>query len=103
MDIYEIVGKILGAMAVTLLMWLAPKISGWLEANTTDKEEAAIRAAVKSFCRAAEQLLKEDDPTGKKRNTYVLENLEKLGIAITESVIAVIESEVYDINLEAKR
>ena len=103
MDIYEIIGKILGAMAVTLLMWLAPKISGWLEANTTDKEEAAIRAAVKSFCRAAEQLMKEDDPTGAKRNAYVIAQLEALGVAITESVLAMIEGEVFDINQEGKR
>lgn len=103
MDICEIVGKILGAMAVTLLMWLAPKVSQWLETNTTAKEEAAIRALVRSLCRAAEQLLKEDDPTGAKRNAYVIEQLESLGVAITESVLAMIEGEVFDINQEGKR
>lgn len=103
MDIYEIIGKILGAIFVALLAWLAPKVEEWLQTNTTAKEEEAIRAAVKSFCRAAEQLLREDDPTGSKRNAYVREHLEQLGIAVTESVIAMIEGEVFDINREAAK
>lgn len=103
MDIYEIIGKILGAIFVALLAWLAPKVEEWLKTNTTAREEESIRAVVRSFCRAAEQLLKEDDPTGSKRNAYVVEHLEQLGIAVTESVIAMIEGEVFDINKGAAK
>ena len=103
MDIYEIIGKLLGAILVALLAWLAPKVEDWLETNTTAREEEAIRAVVKNLCRAAEHLLKEDDPTGSIRNKYVLDHLEELGIAITDSVVAMIEGEVYNINLEARR
>ena len=100
MDIYEIVGKLLGAILVALLAWLAPKVEVWLGTNTTAREEEAIRAVVKNLCRAAEQLLKEDDPTGDKRNEYVREHLELMGIEITEMVVAMIEGEVFNINRE---
>lgn len=98
MDIYEIIGKILAAVVVALLAYLSPKIEAWLKANTDSAEEESIRRLVRSFCRAAEQLLKEDDPTGEKRHKYVLEQLEALGVEITELVLGMIEGEVFNIN-----
>ena len=102
-QIYEIIGSLLGAMVVGLLAYLVPKARAWLEANTDKATQEHILAVVRSACRAAEQLLKAEDPTGEKRKQYVIEQLRLLGVEITEAVLSMIEGEVWGINTETKK
>ena len=43
------------------------------------------------------------DPTGEKRNQYVKQQLQEMGIEITSAVINMIESAVWEINTETKK
>lgn len=103
MSIYEIIGKLLAAFVVGLFTCLVPKLRTWLETRTEKDFTDRIMQIVTSFSRAAEQLFKEQDPDGTKRNQYVREQLESLGIEITESVINMIESAVWEINTETRK
>lgn len=98
--IIEIVGKLLGFIVVAVIAYLAPQISEWLTSKIGESNTNELKAYVRSFVRAADQLLKEEDPTGEKRNEYVLEHLRLVGIEITEAVISMIEGEVFDVNKE---
>lgn len=100
--IIEIIGKLLAAFAIGLLTYLAPKMTAWFEANTDKNTQDAVQALVRSFARAAEQLLKEDDPTGEKRKEFVIEQLQALGIEITEAILNMIEGAVWEINTESR-
>lgn len=58
---------------------------------------------VTAFARAAEQMFHDVDSTGEKRNQYVRQQLEAMGVEITSAVINMIESAVWEINTETKK
>lgn len=98
MEILELVVKLLAAAAAGLFAWVAPKLRSWLIARAGQESAQEILSLATTFAQAAEQLLKEEDPTGEKRKRYVLEHLEQLGIEVTEAVVAMVESAVWSIN-----
>lgn len=102
-NLYEIIGKLLAALLVGLLAYLTPKAKEWLEANTDASTNENIRRLAESFARAAEQLYYEQDPTGEKRRQFVQEQLQALGVEVTEAVINMIEGAVWEINTENKK
>lgn len=102
-NLYEIIGKLLAALLVGLLAYLTPKAKEWLEANTDASTNENIRRMAESFARAAEQLYYEQDPTGEKRRQFVQEQLQALGVEVTEAVINMIEGAVWEINTENKK
>lgn len=95
-EILNIVGKLLAALVVGILTYFAPKINTLLE---TWK----IKGLVSSFVEAADQMFKAEDPDGSIRNNYVKEQLQALGVIITEQINAYIESEVYKLKHEPKK
>ena len=102
-SIYEIIGKLLGAFAVALLAYLAPRARAWFEANASKSTQDKLQTLVRSFARAAEQLYHDTDPSGEARNRFVREQLTALGVEITEAVINMIEGAVWEINTENKK
>lgn len=96
-EIIAIIGKLLGAAALALGTFLCKKVSEWLEAKINKETLAVVENLIDNFVKAAEQLYREDDPTGAIRNTYVKKNLEELGYVITEEINAYIESKVFDL------
>lgn len=103
MTIHEIIGRLLAFAALALLGWIAPKARAWLVANTDKTTQDNLEAMVRSFARAAEQLYKETDPDGTKRNRYVLDQLRAVGYQITDKILDMIEAEVWAINTETKK
>lgn len=103
MDLYDIIGKLLAALAVALLAYLTPKAKVWLAANTDAATQENIRRLVQSFARAAEQLYHDQDPTGARRKQFVQDQLCAMGVVITEAVINMIEGAVWEINTETKK
>lgn len=99
-EFFDSLVRVLGGVVAILIAWLAPKIHAWLTARTDAATTERVMALVAIFAQAAEQLLKADDPTGEKRREYVIEELRKLGIQITEDVLAMIEGAVWEINTE---
>lgn len=102
-NIYEIIGKLLAAILVALLAYLVPKAKAWFVANTDAATQENIRRLVQSFARAAEQLYHDQDPTGSTRKRFVQEQLQALGVEITEAVLNMIEGAVWEINTETKK
>lgn len=102
-NLYEIIGNLLAALLVGLLAYLTPKAKEWLEANTDASTNENIRRLAESFARAAEQLYYEQDPTGEKRRQFVQEQLQALGVEVTEAVMNMIEGAVWEINTENKK
>ena len=102
MEILEIVVQLLAAVAAALLAWAAPRLRAWLIARTDREAAEQIFALAGIFAQAAEQLWREEDPTGEKRMQYVTERLEELGVEVTEAVVAMVESTVWSINATSK-
>lgn len=95
--ILTIVAKLAAALLAGGLVCLMPKISAFLEGKLGAEQSALLSNTVKTLVAAAEELLKEDDPTGEKRKAYVTEQLEALEVEVTNYVDALIESCVRDL------
>lgn len=100
MEIYEIIGKLLGAVVVAILAYFAPKVKTWMNVHMNKTMVDNVMVLVDAFVRAADQLYHDDDPTGEKRNAYVKKQLMLAGVEITETVINLIEGAVFDVNME---
>ena len=103
MSIYEIIGNLLAAFVVGLLAYFAPKVKAWLEARTSKDTQERVQQMIRAFARAAEQLYHDQDPQGTMRQKFVREQLNMLGIEITEAVINMIEGAVWEINTENRK
>ena len=102
-NIYEIIGNLLAAFVVGLLACLVPKAREWFETRITKDTQARLHQLVVSFTRAAEQLDHDTDPDGAKRRRFVMEQLQLLGVEVTEAVLNMIEGSVWEINTETKK
>ena len=102
-NIYEIIGNLLAAFVVGLLACLVPKAREWFETRITKDTQERIHQLVVSFTRAAEQLYHDTDPDGATRRRFVMEQLQLLGVEVTEAVLNMIEGSVWEINTETKK
>lgn len=73
---------------------VAPLLLTLLKKNIDKIREENLREVIKVLVEAAEQLLKETDPTGEKRKQYVKDQLELLGIEYSPYIDSLIESNV---------
>lgn len=96
--IVDLLGKIIAAAFVSLVFLALKELKAFILAKKDEIEDEKLRTLIESFVEAAEQMFKEDDPTGEKRKKYVEENLEALGYKINEQINAYIEAYVFDIN-----
>ena len=102
MEFLEIIVQLLAAAVAALAAWAAPRLRAWLIARTDRETAEQVLVLAEVFARAAEQLLKAEDPTGEKRMQYVIERLEELGVEVTEAVTAIVESAVWSLNAASK-
>ena len=93
-----IVVRIAAALLVGALVWLVYKLKEFVSSKIKDIEDKKLRDLVETFVNAAEQLLKDEDPTGEKRKEYVVNQLHLLEIEVTGLVNAMIEEEVFRLN-----
>lgn len=103
-DFINIALKILVALLSAGATWLIikaqtlwPEVKAWIVSKTNLVTEEQLDTFVSDTVKAADQLLKADDPTGEKRNSYVIETLKSAGIEISELVLAKIEAKVLDL------
>ena len=101
MDIWiDIIGKIAAVVFVTIIYFAYGKLKAYLETQTAYWKNEDARKLIESFVKAAEQLLKVDDPTGQKRKEYVIQMLRDIGAEVDEGLDAEIEAAVYRLNHE---
>lgn len=101
--VLEILMELLAFGVLALVGWGVPKICEWLNIKNSDAVTEEVRKLIGIFVNAAEQLLKQEDPTGEKRKQYVIEHLQALGYEITDVMLAMIENKVFELNLETKK
>lgn len=102
-EIIELTIKAIFGLLAIGGIWLISYAQAALKAKVDAEQASELDRLIYDFVAAAEQMLKEGDPTGENRKAYVTENLMKLGFAITEEVNARIEAAVYGINIEARQ
>ena len=101
-EIIELAVKALFGLLAIGGIWLVGYVKDVLKAKTEAEQAGELDRLIYDFVAAAEQMLKEKDPTGKLRKQYVTENLMALGFAISQEINARIEAAVYGINIEQK-
>lgn len=101
MNYDNIINLAIEVIAVILAGFVLPKLRAYLKAKLDAEQWEALKRLVTVLVEAAEQTLKEDDPTGKLRKQYVVSQLHELSYDVTEEVNALIEAAVYGLN-EAK-
>lgn len=99
----SIVGKLIAAIFVGVVTYLAPRAKAWLEAHTSKSDQEKVKLLITSFAEAAEQLLHDDDPDGSKRMDYVKNQLTAVGISLTSEIISMIEGAVWEINNQNRK
>ena len=62
--------------------------------NIKKIEDQKLRDTILTFVEAADQMLKEQDPTGEARKQYVVDSLNSMDIEVDEYVNALIEQAV---------
>lgn len=102
MEIFEIIGRILGAIVVAIIAYLTPRVKAWMNVHMNKTMVDNVVTLIDSFVRAADQLYHDDDPTGEKRNAYVKKQLMLAGVEISDTVVNLIEGAVFNVNIERK-
>ena len=101
--IMDIIIKIVATLLAFGIGWLGQYLISWLKSTLDEKDAAKLDLFIAELVAAAEQMYKQHDPDGSIRLEYVENMLIEAGYDITESVSALIESKVFNINLTRKR
>lgn len=105
MEYIEIITKviipILGAILMYIVVPFVKKtVIPYINSKTTETQRNMIYTIVLEIVAAAEQMLKDKDPTGEKRKQYVLDRLKDKEIDINmDELNDMIESAVLEINI----
>lgn len=98
--IINLIVEIIFALFVVGCLYFLGLAGKRLQAEIEDGDATQFEKIIYKFVRAAEQMLKKDDPDGTKRKEYVIDRLRELGVEITNEIEALIEAAVYDLNIE---
>jgi len=91
----EVIGAIIGLLGTIITVVLVP----YIKAKTTAKQRENIGILISKTAEAAEQLFKNQDPTGEKRRRFIVDYLNEKGINVDEYDLEMYrESAVYWIN-----
>lgn len=102
-QVISIIGKLIAAVFVGVVTYLAPKAKGWLEIHASKSSQEQTKLLITSFAEAAEQLLHDKDEDGSLRMDYVKKQLSDIGIMITDEIVAMIEGAVWEINNQNRK
>lgn len=101
--IMQNITEIVALLILLLVGKLIERADSWLKANKKEKEAAALDKLIDALVAAAEQMFKADDADGSKRLNYVEGMLIAEGYDLTETILAMIESKVYALNLAQRK
>ena len=97
-ELIELITRAIFALLALGCLWFFGHVKNALQAKVEQGQASELDILIKEFVAAAEQTLKEKDPTGKLRKRYVEECLTEIGIVITNEINARIEAAVYELN-----
>lgn len=98
MDYKPIIELAVEIIVILLAGLVLPKLRALLKASLSAEEYDTLEKLIIALVKAAEQTLKEDDPTGQLRKNYVVTQLAALNYEMTEQINAMIEAAVYGVN-----
>lgn len=101
-EIMNTIIKIVAALLALGIGWAGRYLIGWLKKNMSAKDAEKLELFVSELVEAAEQMYKADDPDGSIRLRYVESMLMQAGYDLTDAIRAMIESNVFHINLTNK-
>ena len=99
-EIIDILIKLAGTVLATIIAYLAKEAISYVKTKREKEEKNALDKFICELVHAAEQMLKNEDPTGSARLSYVQQMLIEAGYELTDAVRATIEAYVYKINAE---
>ena len=82
--------------------YLIQKLAVYIKSKLSEQNGKLLDMLITELCKAAEQMYRSGDDSGKKRLEYVKEMIMESGYEITALVEAKIESAVFDINNRIK-
>ena len=95
----KIILAIIGLLGTIITTVVVP----YIRSKTTAEQRDNAYQIIKIVVTAADQLLKIEDPSGKKRKEYVINQLNKIGVKLDEKTLDLfIESAVAELNLMQK-
>lgn len=97
-EITKIIVELVFSIVGLGLLWVLKTFKAWLEQRIATKKDHELESIIYQFVNAAEQMYKEEDPTGEMRKDYVINRLHTLNIKITDLINAKIESAVFNLN-----
>lgn len=101
-EIMNIIIKIVATVLALGIGWAGRYLISWLKKNVSAKDAEKLELFVSELVEAAEQMYKEDDPDGTIRLRYVESMLTQAGYDLTDAIRAMIESNVFNVNLTNK-
>ena len=101
-QIFDILIKVAAVLLLYGVIYLGKYAIAFVKSKLSDRQLAKLRKFIDELVTAAEQMLKKDDPDGSIRLAYVQNMLVDAGYDITEAIMAMIESAVFNVNLSQK-
>lgn len=86
-----------GTLSIAVV-FIVPLLLVILKKHVNALHNDELKRTVEIFVKAAEQMLKEEDPTGEKRKQFVIDKLTEMGIKHSALIDALIEACVHELN-----
>lgn len=97
----DIIIKTVAALVGTGLVCVLKMTYAYIKARLDHAAQENLDKFVTELVASAEQMYKQDDPSGVQRLDYVNQLLIENGYELTDAIRALIESKVYDLNQSA--
>lgn len=97
--VMKFIEYIIRILACIFFIFILPTAKKWLSDKIGSDNADYVYQQICIFAQAAEQLLKMNDPDGTKRKEYVVNKIEELGVEVNQTVLDMIESAVWNINI----
>ena len=97
-EITEILIRITAAILAAVATFLVKEAVRYIQIKREQEEKSVLDRFICELVYAAEQLLKDEDPSGSARLGYVQQMLIEAGYELTDTIRATIEAYVYEIN-----
>lgn len=99
-DVINVVIKLLATLLGVGLAYLGKLIAAWIKVKFEERELQRLKSFIATLVAAAEQIYKGiNDEDGAGRYAYVENMLVEAGYEVTDKVRALIESNVFEINV----
>lgn len=102
-NLFNILVELIALVIAAMLLSVGDELKHWIKEQILKVKDERLQSLIINLVQSVEQTLKDQDPTGAKRLAEVERLLEEAGYIINDTIRSMIESEVYNINLNNKK